>query len=354
LAEAYGLHEVPEGKWRMLWHWYVNKKETLLAIESDPVKIAGKAEVGLDHLLPNANADDFPGLLRYIERTLENPEKFFVVAEKLDVLQKGGNLWFQVPLGGGTTARPNDTARAVLFEARNSSRAVVLLPHWNSTPAQYHAFARILARFGVSCLLLTLPYHDERQTAGIGFARELISENLGQTIQSNRQAIVETRAWLSWLHERGYRYLGVVGVSIGSSIASIVAALDSRVRSVVLLLMADDFAEVVWTGSATKHVKSSLEQKFSLDQVRQAWSIISPSTYAARLAQRIDNLLIVSGSLDRVFIPELTKRYIERLTSLGLGPTWVQLGCGHYTLGMLPYSLIALTRSIWHLRGSLR
>ena len=209
----------------MLWHWYVNKKETLLAIESDPVKIAGKAEVGLDHLLPNANADDFPGLLRYIESTLENPEKFFVVAEKLDVLQKGGNLSFQVPLGGGTTARPNDTARAVLFEARNSSKAVVLLPHWNSTSAQYHAFARILARFGVSCLLLTLPYHDERQTA-IGFARELVSENLGQTIQSNRQAIVETRAWLSWLHERGYRYLGVVGVSIGSSIASIVAALD--------------------------------------------------------------------------------------------------------------------------------
>src|SRR5262249_29603003 len=151
---------------------------------------------------------------------------------------------------------------ATLFEARNANSAVILLPHWNAPRVAYQTFAKMLSRFGITCLQLSMPYHDERQTPDTGFARELVCENLGLTIQTNRQAVIEARASLSWLEQRGYKRLGVIGVSIGSSIGSIVAALDSRVRTVVLLLMADDFAEVVWTGSATRHIKSSLARRF--------------------------------------------------------------------------------------------
>jgi hypothetical protein len=335
------------------WRRYVAKREGLLAAESDPVKTSAEAEVGLDQLISTEHADDFPELLRYVKTNIENADNFFAADRPIHVDRTGSSLSFPSPIRSSKSG-PNDIARAVLFEARNSVRAVVLLPHWNSSSGGYHTFGRILATFGISCLQLTLPYHDERQTPGYGFARELVSENLGQTILSNRQAIVETRVWLSWLQDCGYRNLGVVGVSIGSSIASIVAALDFRVRAAALLLMADNFAEVVWTGSATRHVKKSLERKFSLDDVRSAWAIISPSTYASRLAKRINKLLIVSGSLDSVFLPELTKRYVDRVQSFGLYPTWVRLGCGHYTLSLPPYSLIAVARTIWHLRGALR
>src|SRR5262249_34174124 len=162
----------------------------------------------------------------------------------------------------------------------------------------------------VTCLQLSLPYHDERRTPGIGFARELVSENLGRTIRSNRQAVSDARAALGWLEAQGYERLGIVGMSIGSSVGSLVAAFDARVRAAVLLLMADDFAEVVWTGSATRHVRESLQRRFTFEEVRAAWSIISPATHAQRLSERLDRLLIVAGAIDTVFVPASTQRYV--------------------------------------------
>ena len=117
--------------------------------------------------------------------------------------------------------------------------------------------------------------------------------------------------------------------------------------------MADDFAEVVWTGSATRHVRQSLQRRFTLDDVRDAWALISPASYADRLARRIDDVLIVSGDLDTVFIPELTQRYVDRLRRSRLDPTWVRLGCGHYTLGLLPYALRTFWRTLVYLRARL-
>ncbi|MGY2932042.1 hypothetical protein ACVWZ6_001644 [Bradyrhizobium sp. GM6.1] len=165
------------------------------------------------------------------------------------------------------------------------------------------------------CLQLSLPYHHERKTPGVGFARELVCENLGLTIRSNRQAILDARTCLAWLEWQGFRRLGIIGVSVGSSISSIVAALDSRVSAAVLILMADDFAEVVWTGSATAHVKSSLERRFAFEEVQAAWAVISPATYAQRLSRRLNHALIISGRHDAVFIPQSTRRYVDRLST---------------------------------------
>jgi hypothetical protein len=117
--------------------------------------------------------------------------------------------------------------------------------------------------------------------------------------------------------------------------------------------MADDFADAVWTGSATRHVRRSLERRFTRDEVRSAWSIISPASHAARLSARLDRLLIVSGARDTVFLPELTRDYVERLRSLGLHPTWIQYGCGHYTLGLPFYAARCFLRTLAHLRACL-
>jgi pimeloyl-ACP methyl ester carboxylesterase len=248
---------------------------------------------------------------------------------------------------------PNSVARAQVYESGRRRRAIVLLPYWNAPRESGRPFGALLARCGVTCVQLSLPFHDERRTAGVGFARELACENLGLTIASNRQAVLDARACLTWLEQEGYRRIGIVGVSIGASIASIVAAIDARVRAAALLLMADDFADAVWTGSATSHVRQSLERVFTRDDVRAAWSIISPASYAARLSARLDRLLIVSGELDTVFLPQLTRAYVERLRALGLSPTWIRYGCGHYTLALPPYAAGAFMHTLMHLRAGL-
>jgi hypothetical protein len=332
------------------WRSFVRARERRLACESEPVKFAGEASVGLGSLDATGGADEMPGLLAHVRAALNDVDAYFSRAEPPIFRRQGSVLAFDSPSGGDG---PNSIARAQIHDCGDCHRAVVLLPYWNAERDACRPFGAMLARCGVTCVQLSLPYHDERRTIGVGFARELACENLGLTIRSNRQAVLDARACLTWLEREGYRRIGIVGISLGASIASIVAAIDERVRAAALLLMADDFADVVWTGSATRHVRRSLERRFTREEIRAAWSIISPATHAARLSARLDQLLIVSGTLDAVFPPELTRTYVERLRRLGLCPSWIRYHCGHYTLALAPYAIRCFVRTLAHLRTSL-
>jgi hypothetical protein len=333
------------------WTAFLRAREQRLAAEGVQAKYAEAASVGLEYLDPAAvAADGLPRLLEFVRAGSRDPDAFFACEQAPQFRREGAMLCFDSPSGGDG---PNRVARARVYDCGSRERAVVLLPYWNAQREDCRPFGALLARCGITCLQLSLPYHDERQTAGVGFARELACENLGLTIRSNRQAILDARAGLTWLEQQGYRRIGIVGMSIGASLASIVAALDTRVRAAALILMADDFATAVWTGSATAHVRHSLEPSFGQADVRAAWSIISPASYAARLSARLERLLIVSGTLDTVFLPELTRQYVERLGRHGLDPTWVQYGCGHYTLALPIYAVRAFARTLSHLRACL-
>jgi hypothetical protein len=328
---------------------HLRAREEALAAESAPAKFAGEPAVGLDYVAGTSGPDTLARLLEVMTAVARDAETYFDGGRPA-FRRAGPMLSFDSPLGGDG---PNGIARAQIYDSGRRARAVVLLPYWNAAREAARPFGRLLAACGVTCVQLSLPYHDERQTPGTGFARELACENLGLTIRSNRQAVIDARACIDWLEQEGYRRIGIVGVSIGASIGSIVAAIDARVRAAALLLMADDFADVIWTGSATRHVRASLERAFNQDEVRAAWSIISPATHAARLTARLDRLLIVSGELDTVFLPELTRRYIARLEALGLRPTWLRYGCGHYTLGLPTYAARCFLRTLGYLHATL-
>ena len=126
---------------------------------------------------------------------------------------------------------------------------------------------------------MSLPYHDQRRPESQKLAAFMVSANLGRTIRSCRQAVLEARLAVMWLERQGYKRIGVVGSSLGSSIASIVAAHDSRVRVAALVMTAGHFGEVVWTGLATQHIRLALDGRLTLAQLNQVWSLISPISY---------------------------------------------------------------------------
>jgi hypothetical protein len=334
------------------WKNYVDRRENALVRETSPAKTAGTATVGAPLLVPGAAPEDLDGLLSFLNTKLLNPERFFadqnISLEHVEI--RGAFLTLNAP----PTGTLSETIIGKLFEARSKTKqAAILLPHWNAPRTSYETFCRILALSGITCLQMTMPYHDERMTAEVGYAREMACENLSLTIDSIRKAVIEVRACLSWLESRGYEKFGIIGLSIGSSIASIAASIDPRVRAVALLLMADDFSEVVWTGSATPYLRASLEQRFTLDKIQSAWAIISPRTYASLMASRMREILIVSAARDTVFIPVSTQRYVDRLRSLGGNVTWRSFQCGHYTLGILPYSICAVLSTLKYLKRTL-
>lgn len=331
---------------------YVRRQEFLKSHQHVGLKRADEAEVGMYALDSDATSDTLPDLLRYVSAKIDRSEEFYSASPPTSFQLHCNLLKFTSAVGAPHSANSQVVAR--LYRARaERKRAVVLLPHWNARRADYRAFGIWLARLGITCLQVSLPYHDERQTLTYGYAREFVSENLGRTILANRQAILDARACLAWLERAGYTELAVLGVSLGSSIAALVASHDRRVRAAALLLMADDFADVVWTGSATEHIRASLERHFYLSDVRKAWALISPNTFTPRLAEKMKELLIISGAKDSVFVPKLTQQYVERIRSAGIRPTWKTFGCGHYTLAMFPYNVLALFLTYSYLRKHL-
>ncbi len=231
----------------------------------------------------------------------------------------------------------NRTGHARFFEApRNRGRAVVVVPQWNAALGSHVGLCRLLNRFGISALRLTKPYHDRRRPASLQRADFHVSSNLGRTIHAMRQAVIDTRCCLDWLESQGYDRLGIVGTSLGSCVAFIAAAHDTRVRTGAFNHVSAYFGDVVWTGLATRHVRQGLEEHLSQTELRRIWAVISPAPYIDRFRLREFRSLLIWARHDPVFLPA----YSRSLLASYRGTEVVCLPCGHYTLGEFPFNLI--------------
>ena len=198
----------------------------------------------------------------------------------------------------------------------------------------------ILNYFGFSALRMTLPYHEERRPGYMVRADAMVSPILGLTIQSIRRAVVEVRLAVQWLRQRGYRHIGLLGTSLGSCIGFLALAHDEDLEVVALNHVAGEFADVVWSGLATQHVRASLDQHIDLETLRRCWAPISPVHFAARLMKSRPKLLMISGAYDPIFLPEHAQALVDALDRANVDFRRVVLPCGHYTLGRPPFYLI--------------
>src|SRR5690606_35300632 len=128
-----------------------------------------------------------------------------------------------------------------------SERALIIFHHWNASSRQ-RVLAGWFARLGITVVEVSMPYHFERSRPGAAHADYMLSANLGRTLQSVRQAVVDGRSVVRWLSGSGYREISVLGMSLGSWVAGLVAAHDPAVSRASLFLTADSLADMVWTG----------------------------------------------------------------------------------------------------------
>jgi len=258
----------------------------------------------------------------------------------------GDILTFQSSIS--TEAPESDLVRARVIESRRRRGAIIVLPHWSAQTWAYHGLSRHFSRLGLTAVEVALPYHGLRMREGSVIADHFLSANLGRTIRSVRQAVIDTSDIVTWLLQRGHDQVAVIGLSLGSCIAGLVGAHDPRVRCAALLLTAGDFAEVTWTGRATQHIRQAVEKVITLDQLRSVWSIISTERFTEDMARPGYSMLIISGTRDTVVKPYLTERFIEQLNARGgIDFSWMKLACGHYSLARNPFGVIAFARLVY-------
>jgi len=231
----------------------------------------------------------------------------------------------------------NNLANARWFPAPGR-RAIVLLPHWNSDAIAYAALCRVFNLLGIAVLRLSMPYHDIRMPAEITRADYAVSANIGRTLDAARQGVIDIRCCLDWLERQGYSNLGIVGTSLGSCYAFLAAAHDPRIRVAVFNHASTYFADVVWHGQSTCHIRQGIEQQIDLEELRQAWLAISPMSYFNQFSRWPTKSLIVYAKYDLTFLPEFSKQVVDEFAGHGLDHKVAVLPCGHYTTGETPFN----------------
>ena len=183
----------------------------------------------------------------------------------------------------------NDLVNARWFPApahkdpTRPKQAIVVLPQWNADAFSHNALCTMFNRMGISALRLSLPYHDGRMPAELQRADYAVSANIGRTIDATRQAVIDSRACFDWLEQQGFTDLGIVGTSLGSCYAFLASAHDERLRVNVFNHCSAFFADVVWSGLSTQHIRKGLESDIDVDRLRAAKLNISQRDVANNL-----------------------------------------------------------------------
>ncbi len=290
------------------------------------------------------NGHDPHGYLKVLNQAgLAASDEFFGYRTPPDFALEGRLLRFTSPVR--TPYPENNTVHGQWFPAAEKPgrrrTAVVVLPHWNAQATQHNSLCSGIAKLGIHALRLSLPYHDFRMPPELERADYAVSSNIGRTIDATRQAVIDTRCCVDWLEQQGFESIGIVGTSLGSCYAYLASVHDPRLRVNVFNHCSTYFADVVWEGLSTQHIRQGLETEVTLDQLREAWDVISPPNYVERYAQMDKRPLFLYARYDTTFPTRFSEQVVAKARELRMNHRAVALPCGHYSLGETPFKFMA-------------
>jgi dienelactone hydrolase len=297
-------------------------------------------EWGLDWIGETRDEREAPSASEQLERwaasMLAESDRFYAIEPCTDYSLEGDRLTF--PSAIVTPHAENNLVRARFFASnsvKGRRRAVLVLPQWNADAAGHVGLCQLLNRFGISALRLSLPYHDARMPAELRRADYIVSANIGRTAQVCRQAVLDARRAIAWLAERGYESIGILGTSLGSCLSMLTAAHEPLIRAAALNHISPFFADVVWEGLSTQHVRHGLEGHIELEQLRRLWLPISPFPYLDRVRDK--RILLVYARYDLTFPVALSRMLVDEFRRRDIAHDLHVLPCGHYSTGVTPF-----------------
>jgi hypothetical protein len=311
-------------------------------------------EWGLDWVQPgDAQADASPErvLAEWAARALADSDRFFDAPPTSEHrwlnaanTETDGSRTIEFPSAIETPHPENNRVYVRFFPGRDrgrpstTRRAVLVLPQWNADEGGHVGLCRLLARSGISAARLSLPYHDRRRPASLARSELIVSSNVGQTLQVCRQAVVDARRAVAWLADEGYERVGILGTSLGSCLSMLTSAHEPLIRAQAFNHVSPYFADVVWEGLSTAHVRAGLDGHITLDRLRELWMPISPQAYVERM--RGKKTLLVYALYDLTFPLPLSRAFIDEFRRRGIPCETGALPCGHYTTGVAPFKYL--------------
>jgi dienelactone hydrolase len=306
-------------------------------------------EWGLDWVTPNGWGPGQPPaaiLAEWVAEIMRDTDSFYT-PEPTSAYQlateEGGNQFLTFP-SALTTPHPENnvvSCQWVPTKQRRRKAAVLVLPQWNADAGGHIGLCRLLAMNGMSALRLSMPYHDRRMPAELHRADYIVSSNIARTLQVCRQAVVDARRAIWWLAHEGYERIGILGTSLGSCLSLLTTAHEPLVRAQALNHISPYFADVVWRGLSTRHVREGLNGHIDLDLLRTLWQPISPRFFLNRLQHRTSlKTLLVYARYDLSFPVDLSEELVGQFRDQAVPHELAVLPCGHYSTGKTPFKFL--------------
>ena len=353
----------------MLQTFFHAWERRLASVTTD--RVVRPFEWGLDWMPQNGRPDQAPAdaLQSWVSHVMSDTDAFFTPPPTSDYHFEGtadGSGLLTFPSALITPHSDNNIVRCRYFPARDSRNglkavpyrghdlqdpvgdglqpvpkpraAVLVMPQWNADPGGHVGLCRLLAWNGMSALRLSLPYHDQRMPPELHRADYIVSANVARTIQICRQAVLDARRAIGWLASQGHDRIGILGTSLGSCLALLTTAHEPLIRAEALNHISPLFADVVWRGLSTRHVRAGLDNHIELELLRALWKPISPQWYLERLRDR--QTLLVYARYDLTFPVDLSEDLVRAFRERGIPHEVAVLPCGHYSTGKAPFKFV--------------
>jgi hypothetical protein len=292
-------------------------------------------------------------LSRIADRWCEKSEEFFALPDKpVDFKQKDGVITFRSR--GFTPHACNRTVYLAYRPQGDRGPMTLAVPAWNTQRWRFKPLLPTIRQLGFGGASVSLPYQDERMPEAWTYAHGLVSADIGLTLRGMQQAVLDTMDSISVLQQLGHERIVLTGISIGSGILNLVDAHDPRPFGVICVLCGDNFAQCVWNGMSTRHVRKTLDGNIEFDALDRLWKPISAESYVHRLAVRPRPLReMLTSRYDYTFPPENGRRLRALFDGQNVAHGWTEMGCGHYTLSRPPFSIRFLLWLKNHLRTAM-
>jgi dienelactone hydrolase len=219
----------------------------------------------------------------------------------------GYRLTFPSPVT--TKHECNNTVWCEYFVPQGSGKfpAVVVLHFLNDPDFMTTRFvSERFARAGIAALMLKLPYYGERRPNEN--VEELFSDlnlwdaTFTQGVQDIRRAI----AWLVARPEVDPERTGLVGISLGAMVGSLVTAVEPRVKRAVLIVGGGQINEIMWTAPEAGDLRKALRERgIDREKTGKILEPVEPVRFAAPLPE--GTLLMINGKKDTTIPPSCTE-----------------------------------------------
>ncbi len=235
--------------------------------------------------------------------------------------------------------KETNIAYAHYFEAKknNCGKLVIILHGLGQRGREsMFYFPPEFAKRGISSILLTLPFHNERKKYGTNDGEGFFVLDSVTMLNHFRQVIVDTRTLIDFTENgviKNIEEISIFGLSLGGMSAVIAMGVDERIKRGVFALAGGNIAQIFWKSLATLPLRRyvyAIKQNYDISQEEKEYTKISrlydPATFGKFVKGR--KVIMINGIWDPI-IPRSATNELRK--SLG-NPQIIYLFAGHGTI----------------------